>query len=147
MSSGKIFKILHWVGWIHMSEIYSYLPVKFLSNYAGNLSVIERLTWTAWNFQADISRLIIWKDLNRLMFLFSIAGNAWGGENLGRFLIWGYQMIDWLILVCDTKAPGCSKLCTNEFFPFSPIALWKLQMLGVSLPIIIFVSYSEPFQV
>ena len=48
---------------------------------------------------------------------------------------------------CDTKAPGCSKLCTNEFFPFSPIALWKLQMLGVSLPIIIFVSYSEPFKV
>ena len=51
------------------------------------------------------------------------------------------------LLVCDTKAPGCSRLCTNEFFPFSPIALWKLQMLGVSLPIIIFVSYSEPFQV
>ena len=92
-------------------------------------------------------RLIILKDSIRLMFLFSIAGNAWGGENLGRFLIWFNQKIDWLILVCDTKAPGCSKLCTNEFFPFSPIALWKLQMLGVSLPIIIFVSYSEPLKI
>jgi len=72
------------------------------------------------------SKRLTLKDSTRLMFLFSIAGNAWGGENLE----------------CDTKAPGCSKLCTNEFFPFSPIALWKLQMLGVSLPIIIFVSYS-----
>lgn len=52
----------------------------------------------------------------RLMFLFSIAGNAWGGEKLE----------------CDTKAPGCSKLCTNEFFSiFTNCALetanaWRL---------------------
>jgi len=62
----------------------------------------------------------------RLMFLFSIAENAWGDEDLE----------------CDTGAPGCNKLCTNDFFPFSPIALWQCQMVGVGLPIIIFVSYS-----
>ena len=60
------------------------------------------------------------------MFLFSIAENAWGDEDLE----------------CDTGAPGCNKLCTNDFFPFSPIALWQCQMVGVGLPIIIFVSYS-----
>jgi len=62
----------------------------------------------------------------RLMFLFSIVSPSWSDEDL----------------VCDTGAPGCAKLCTNEFFPFSPIHLWELQMIAVMLPVITFVSYS-----
>ena len=55
---------------------------------------------------------------SRLMFLFSIASPSWSDEDL----------------TCDTGAPGCAKLCTNEFFPFSPIHLWELQMIAVMLP-------------
>ena len=60
------------------------------------------------------------------MFLLSIVSPSWSDEDL----------------TCDTGAPGCAKLCTNEFFPFSPIHLWELQMIAVMLPVITFVSYS-----
>merc|ERR1712035_260702 len=44
-------------------------------------------------------------------------------------------------LECDTKTPGCQKMCVNQFYPIQPNSYWSLQMLFVSLPIMIFMVY------
>lgn len=63
----------------------------------------------------------------RFMFLMSIADNSFGKE----------------ALECNTKTPGCQKLCTNKFFPLSPKSFWQLQLIGITLPIVLFVIFSE----
>lgn len=63
----------------------------------------------------------------RFMFLLSIADNGFGKE----------------ALECNTNTPGCERLCTNKFFPLSPKSFWQLQLIGVTLPIILFVIFSE----
>jgi len=61
------------------------------------------------------------------MFLMSIAENGFGKETLE----------------CNTNTPGCTKLCTNKFFPLSPKSFWELQLIAITLPIILFVIFSE----
>lgn len=61
----------------------------------------------------------------RLLILFSICEAAFGDVGLE----------------CDTKTPGCQKMCVNQFYPIQPNSYWSLQMLFVSLPIMIFMVY------
>lgn len=61
----------------------------------------------------------------RLLILFSICEAAFGDVDLE----------------CDTKTPGCEKMCINQFYPIAPGTYWGLQMLFVSLPIMIFMVY------
>merc|ERR1712243_529787 len=61
----------------------------------------------------------------RLLILFSICEAAFGDVGLE----------------CDTKTPGCQKMCINQFFPIQPNSHWSLQRLFVSLPIMIFMVY------
>jgi len=61
----------------------------------------------------------------RLLILFSICEAAFGDVGLE----------------CDTKTPGCQKMCINQFYPIQPNSYWSLQMLFVSLPIMIFMVY------
>jgi len=63
----------------------------------------------------------------RFMFLLSIAENGFGKESLE----------------CNTETPGCERLCTNKFFPLSPKSFWELQLIAITLPIILFVIFSE----
>jgi len=61
----------------------------------------------------------------RLLLLFSIVGSAFGASDLE----------------CDTKTPGCARMCVNQFFPITPNGFWAIQMLCVCLPIMLFVVY------
>jgi len=61
----------------------------------------------------------------RLLILFSICEAAFGDVGLE----------------CDTKTPGCEKMCINQFYPIAPGTYWGVQMLFVSLPIMIFMVY------
>jgi len=64
----------------------------------------------------------------RFLMVVSIADSVFGDEQ-GAF-------------VCNTLTPGCSNVCFNDFSPISLIRLWALQILGVSLPTVIFMVYT-----
>lgn len=64
----------------------------------------------------------------RFLMVVSIADSVFGDEQ-GNF-------------VCNTLTPGCSNVCFNDFSPISLIRLWALQILGVSLPTVIFMVYT-----
>jgi len=61
----------------------------------------------------------------RLLILFSICDSAFGDVGLE----------------CDTKTPGCQKMCINQFYPIQPGSFWSLQMLFISLPIMLYMVY------
>jgi len=61
----------------------------------------------------------------RLLILFSICDSAFGDVGLE----------------CDTKTPGCQKMCVNQFYPIQPGSFWSLQMLFISLPIMLYMVY------
>jgi len=61
----------------------------------------------------------------RLLILFSICEAAFGDVDLE----------------CDTNTPGCEKMCINHFYPIAPGTYWGIQMLFISLPIMIFMTY------
>ena len=44
-------------------------------------------------------------------------------------------------LECDTKTPGCRKMCINQFYPLQPNFYFSLQLLSTALPILIFMVY------
>ncbi|XP_026964984.1 gap junction beta-5 protein [Sagmatias obliquidens] len=47
---------------------------------------------------------------------------------------------------CDTRQPGCSNVCFNEFFPVSHVRLWALQLILVTCPsllVVMHVAYRE----
>merc|ERR1711892_243941 len=69
----------------------------------------------------------------RMLVLFSIAEGAFGDDD-EKF---GLRPR----LECDTKTPGCQKMCENQFYPIQPSLYWALQLLFVSLPIMIFMVY------
>ena len=45
------------------------------------------------------------------------------------------------MLECDTNTPGCERMCTNQFYPVLPTDYWALEMIFVSLPICIALTY------
>jgi len=70
-------------------------------------------------------------NMIRLLFLFTIGASAWPqGAHLE----------------CDTKTPGCQKMCVNHFYPIAPITFWSLQVLFVCLPVVIFMVYADHMQ-
>ncbi|XP_039107678.1 gap junction beta-5 protein [Hyaena hyaena] len=47
---------------------------------------------------------------------------------------------------CNTKQPGCSNVCFDEFFPVSHVRLWALQLILVTCPsllVVMHVAYRE----
>jgi len=71
----------------------------------------------------------------RMLVLFSIAEGAFGedDEKLGLRPR----------LECDTKTPGCQRMCENQFYPIQPTMYWSLQLLFVALPIMLFIVYTN----
>jgi len=63
----------------------------------------------------------------RLLLLCSIVDDAFGDTDLE----------------CDTKTPGCERMCINHFYPLKPQSYWSIQMLFISLPIMIFMVYTR----
>lgn len=63
----------------------------------------------------------------RLLLLCSIVDDAFGDTDLE----------------CDTKTPGCERMCINHFYPLKPQSYWSIQMLFISLPIMIFMVYTS----
>ena len=53
----------------------------------------------------------------------------------------GEDKYDRAHLECDTKTPGCRKMCINQFYPLQPNFYFSLQLLSVALPILIFMVY------
>ncbi|KAB0390018.1 hypothetical protein E2I00_008516 [Balaenoptera physalus] len=45
--------------------------------------------------------------------------------------VWGDEQKDF---DCNTKQPGCTNVCYDEFFPISNIRLWALQLIFVTCP-------------
>jgi len=64
----------------------------------------------------------------RFLMVVSIADTVFGDER-GNF-------------ECNIDTPGCENVCFNDFSPISLIRLWALQILGVSLPAVIFMVYT-----
>jgi len=64
----------------------------------------------------------------RFLMVVSIADTVFGDER-GNF-------------DCNIATPGCENVCFNDFSPISLIRLWALQILGVSLPAVIFMVYT-----
>jgi len=64
----------------------------------------------------------------RFLMVVSIADTVFGDER-GNF-------------ECNIDTPGCENVCFNDFSPISLIRLWALQILGVSLPPVIFMVYT-----
>ncbi|TKC38076.1 hypothetical protein EI555_010955, partial [Monodon monoceros] len=57
--------------------------------------------------------------------------------------VWGDEQKDF---DCNTKQPGCTNVCYDEFFPISNIRLWALQLIFVTCPsllVILHVAYRE----
>ncbi|KAH0631156.1 hypothetical protein JD844_005328 [Phrynosoma platyrhinos] len=51
--------------------------------------------------------------------------------------------------VCNTRQPGCTKSCYDQFFPISHIRLWALQLILVTCPtllVLMHVTYREAKQ-
>ena len=44
-------------------------------------------------------------------------------------------------LQCDTKVPGCQKMCTNQFLPINVLTFWAFQIFSVCLPTVIYMTY------
>lgn len=47
---------------------------------------------------------------------------------------------------CNTRQPGCSNVCFDEFFPVSHVRLWALQLILVTCPsllVVMHVAYRE----
>jgi len=42
---------------------------------------------------------------------------------------------------CDTETPGCELMCMNHFYPIIPTDYWALEMIFVSLPLCIALTY------
>ncbi|XP_020015213.1 gap junction beta-5 protein [Castor canadensis] len=42
---------------------------------------------------------------------------------------------------CNTKQPGCSNVCFDEFFPVSHVRLWALQLILVTCPSLLVVMH------
>ena len=42
---------------------------------------------------------------------------------------------------CDTRQPGCSNVCFDEFFPVSHVRLWALQLILVTCPSLLVVMH------
>ncbi|XP_007453914.1 PREDICTED: gap junction beta-5 protein [Lipotes vexillifer] len=50
---------------------------------------------------------------------------------------------------CDTRQPGCSNVCFDEFFPVSHVRLWALQLILVTCPsllVVMHVAYREAWE-
>ncbi|XP_004402753.1 gap junction beta-3 protein [Callorhinus ursinus] len=57
--------------------------------------------------------------------------------------VWGDEQKDF---DCNTKQPGCTNVCYDNFFPISNIRLWALQLIFVTCPsllVILHVAYRE----
>ena len=44
-------------------------------------------------------------------------------------------------LECDTKTPGCRRMCVNQFYPIQPNFYFSLQLLATAFPIVVFMVY------
>jgi len=64
-------------------------------------------------------------DCFRLLFLVSIVDNTFKERDLQ----------------CDTKVPGCQKMCTNQFLPINVLTFWAFQIFSVCLPTVIYMTY------
>lgn len=64
-------------------------------------------------------------DCFRLLFLVSIVDNTFKERDL----------------TCDTKVPGCAKMCTNNFLPINVLTFWAFQIFSVCLPTVIYMTY------
>jgi len=67
-------------------------------------------------------------NMLRLLFLLGIANQAWP---------------DGTDLECDTNTPGCEMMCVNHFYPIAPLTFWKLQVLFVCLPTVVFMVFAS----
>uniref|UniRef100_H0XTG4 Gap junction protein n=1 Tax=Otolemur garnettii TaxID=30611 RepID=H0XTG4_OTOGA len=57
--------------------------------------------------------------------------------------VWGDEQ---KVFDCNTKQPGCTNVCYDNFFPISNIRLWALQLVFVTCPsllVILHVAYRE----
>ncbi|KAM9243003.1 gap junction beta-3 protein [Dugong dugon] len=57
--------------------------------------------------------------------------------------VWGDEQKEF---DCNTKQPGCTNVCYDNFFPISNIRLWALQLIFVTCPsllVILHVAYRE----
>nr|ABL75443.1 connexin 31 [Homo sapiens] len=57
--------------------------------------------------------------------------------------VWGDEQKDF---DCNTKQPGCTNVCYDNYFPISNIRLWALQLIFVTCPsllVILHVAYRE----
>ncbi|XP_025275777.1 gap junction beta-3 protein [Canis lupus baileyi] len=57
--------------------------------------------------------------------------------------VWGDEQKDF---DCNTKQPGCTNVCYDDFFPISNIRLWALQLIFVTCPsllVMLHVAYRE----
>uniref|UniRef100_H3AR25 Gap junction protein n=2 Tax=Latimeria chalumnae TaxID=7897 RepID=H3AR25_LATCH len=57
--------------------------------------------------------------------------------------VWGDEQRDF---DCNTKQPGCTNVCYDDFFPISHIRIWALQLIFVTCPsllVVMHVAYRE----
>ncbi|KAM5269421.1 gap junction beta-4 protein [Hipposideros larvatus] len=57
--------------------------------------------------------------------------------------VWDDEQKDF---VCNTRQPGCTNVCYDEFFPVSHVRLWALQLILVTCPsllVVMHVAYRE----
>jgi len=64
-------------------------------------------------------------DCFRLLFLVSIVDNTFKERDL----------------TCDTKVPGCAKMCTNTFLPINVLTFWAFQIFSVCIPTVVYMTY------
>uniref|UniRef100_A0A8C0C7H2 Gap junction protein n=1 Tax=Balaenoptera musculus TaxID=9771 RepID=A0A8C0C7H2_BALMU len=61
-------------------------------------------------------------------------------------LVFIFRVLVYLDFDCDTRQPGCSNVCFDEFFPVSHVRLWALQLILVTCPsllVVMHVAYRE----
>ncbi|XP_068121510.1 gap junction beta-5 protein-like [Hyperolius riggenbachi] len=98
-----------------------------------NWGVYEALLTGVNKFSTEFGR--VWLSI---VFIFRIL--VYG---VSAIRVWGDDQRDF---DCNTRQPGCSNVCYDNFFPVSHIRLWALQLIMVTCPsllVVMHVAYRE----
>lgn len=98
-----------------------------------NWGIYEALLTGVNKFSTEFGR--IWLSI---VFIFRILVYAVTASR-----VWGDDQKDF---DCNTRQPGCSNVCYDQYFPISHIRLWALQLILVTCPsllVVMHVSYRE----
>uniref|UniRef100_A0A8C5LRZ3 Gap junction protein n=1 Tax=Leptobrachium leishanense TaxID=445787 RepID=A0A8C5LRZ3_9ANUR len=98
-----------------------------------NWAVYEALLTGVNKFSTEFGRL--WLSI---VFIFRILIYA-----VSATRVWGDDQKEF---ECNTRQPGCTNVCFDQFFPVSHIRLWALQLIFVTCPsllVVMHVAYRE----